>query len=172
MTAGQRTLIVIRHAKSAWPPGVPDQERPLNGRGQRDAPAVGRWLVEHDLVPELVHVSPARRTLATWGLIRSELPGDITVSTADEVYAASWETMLRVVRGSDDAYSRVALVGHNPGCEDLVAALAGPQSDPELMAQVAVKYPTAGTAVLRFDCSWADMAEAGCALVEFATPRG
>lgn len=168
----ERTLIVIRHAKSAWPAGVPDIDRPLNSRGERDAPAVGRWLAANDLVPELAIVSPAKRTQGTWGLIRSELPDDVAVETADEAYAAFWETLLEVLRSTGDERERLAIVGHNPGCEDLVSALAGPDSDPEVLDRIAAKFPTSAVAVLRFDGSWADLDEDGCALVDFAAPRG
>ncbi|WP_230211275.1 SixA phosphatase family protein [Streptomyces kaniharaensis] len=70
-----RTLIVLRHAKSAWPPDVPDWERPLGPRGRRDAPEAGRWLRRRGLVPDTVVCSPARRARETWELAGAELPG-------------------------------------------------------------------------------------------------
>ena len=57
----------MRHAKSDWPPGVPDRERPLTKRGRRDATAAGDWLQEQGYVPDRVVVSPAQRTRETWG---------------------------------------------------------------------------------------------------------
>lgn len=70
---GERRLIVLRHAKSAWPEGVPDHERPLAGRGRRDAPAAGRRLYEAGYTPDLVVCSTARRTRETWDLAAAEL---------------------------------------------------------------------------------------------------
>ena len=37
-----RTLLIVRHAKSDWEAGAPDHERPLNARGRREAPELGR----------------------------------------------------------------------------------------------------------------------------------
>ncbi|MDQ2873477.1 MAG: histidine phosphatase family protein, partial [Actinomycetota bacterium] len=59
MTASQdKRLVLVRHAKSAWP-DVPDHDRPLAGRGRRDAPGIGRWLVAAGCEPDLVLCSPA-----------------------------------------------------------------------------------------------------------------
>ncbi|MFE6686352.1 SixA phosphatase family protein [Streptomyces sp. NPDC057743] len=66
-------LIVLRHAKSAWPEGVPDHERPLAGRGRRDAPAAGRWLRQRHCAPDVVLCSTSRRTRETWERIAAEL---------------------------------------------------------------------------------------------------
>lgn len=167
-----RTLVVIRHAKSAWPPGTDDDQRPLNGRGVRDAPAVGRWLVEQDLVPDFAFVSPAVRTQETWRLLSAQLPVDVLTATADEIYAAFWPALLDVVRTASDDHTRVALVGHNPGCEDFVLRLAGPGSDPGLVTRAGDKYPTAGTSVLQFEGPWADLVAGGARLTQFAAPRG
>ncbi|WP_431044796.1 SixA phosphatase family protein [Streptomyces sp. P1-3] len=71
--ADVRWLVLLRHAKSAWPDGVDDQERPLAPRGRRDAPAAGRWLRDVGRVPDLAICSPARRTRETWELAAREL---------------------------------------------------------------------------------------------------
>lgn len=172
MADRQRTLVVVRHAKSAWPLGVDDDQRPLSERGRRDAPAVGRWLVDHNLVPEVGVVSPAVRTQETWRLLSAQFPSDVASVTADEIYAADWEDLLGVLRSVPDDRSRVALVGHNPGCEELAAALAGPDSDEAALARVREKYPTAGVAVLQMAGSWAQLAAGSAALTDFAAPRG
>ncbi|WP_204322083.1 histidine phosphatase family protein, partial [Streptococcus pneumoniae] len=59
-------LILLRHAKSDWPEGVADHERPLNGRGRRAAPLMGEAMVERGYVPERALVSSAKRTQETW----------------------------------------------------------------------------------------------------------
>src|SRR5690349_19664904 len=72
-----RRLVLLRHAKSEWPEGVPDHKRPLTARGRRDATAAGRWLRAHldDLGHGLdaVACSPAQRTRETWALVAAEL---------------------------------------------------------------------------------------------------
>ena len=56
-------LVLLRHAKSSWEGDLDDVDRPLNARGRRDADAAGRWLAQHQLVPDSLLCSPARRTL-------------------------------------------------------------------------------------------------------------
>ncbi|WTQ63458.1 histidine phosphatase family protein [Streptomyces sp. NBC_00161] len=79
MSGDLRRLVVLRHAKSAWPPDVADSERPLAPRGRRDAPAARRWLREAGCVPDLVRCSSAQRTRQTWRqLERSARPSTVT----------------------------------------------------------------------------------------------
>lgn len=161
MTA-ERTLVVLRHAKSAWPDGVDDLDRPLADRGQRDAPVAGRWLREH--VPDIDDVvcSPALRTRQTWDLVSAELRGAPAFRIDRRIYDGSVHSLLAVVRGlSDDA--RVALlIGHDPGLSALVLALSG------------TDFPmrTSSVAVLRADGSWVDAEPEWARLAMFETPRG
>jgi phosphohistidine phosphatase len=62
-----RTLLLLRHAKSAWP-DVPDQDRPLAARGRRDAPVMGHWLRTAGYLPDRVECSTALRASQTWQL--------------------------------------------------------------------------------------------------------
>jgi phosphohistidine phosphatase len=157
-----RRLVVVRHAKSAWPDDVPDAQRPLNKRGRRDAPAAGRWL--RDLVGQVdaVVCSPATRTRQTWELIAAELDGAPAPAFDERVYAASAETLLAVVRGISDDVGSALLVGHNPGVADLVAMLA----DEEL------EMKTSAIAVLGLTGPWDGARPGGATLIAHATPRG
>ena len=59
-------LYVMRHAKSDWTVSdASDFERPLNKRGMKDVPRVGRALQGTGLLPQRVITSPAARALAT-----------------------------------------------------------------------------------------------------------
>ena len=82
-----RKLVLMRHAKSAWP-DVPDHERPLARRGQRDAPVMGRWLRAAGHVPDQVLCSTARRARETWQLAQAGLGATPPVSFDDGVYQA------------------------------------------------------------------------------------
>jgi phosphohistidine phosphatase len=166
------TLLITRHAKSDWPAGVPDHDRPLAGRGRRDAPAVGRWLVGQGLCPDFAAVSSARRTQQTWQLLSGELDSRVDWSTESRLYAASWQAMLDVVRDLPEEAAVAGLIGHNPGCEDLAAALAGPHSDPDALRAMTMKYPTSGVAVLQLPGAWATAAVGSATLAAFAAPRG
>lgn len=120
-----RTLVLVRHAKSDWSGSHPDRARPLAPRGRRQAPEAGRWIgvnIEH---LDLAVVSPAVRAQRTWELVAAELDGSQAERFEDRVYAASADELLDVVRELPDNLGVVALVGHNPGLEELVLLLTG-----------------------------------------------
>jgi phosphohistidine phosphatase len=158
----RRRLVLLRHAKSAWPDGVPDARRPLNGRGRRDAPAAGQWLREHVGGLGAVVCSPAQRTRETWALVAAELDDAPTAVFDDRVYAAEPEELLDVVRDLPDAADTALLIGHNPGVVELVELLGGQERE----------MRTSSIAVLSWDGVWADAAVDGARLDEHATPRG
>jgi phosphohistidine phosphatase len=157
-----RRLVVVRHAKSAWPDDVPDTQRPLNKRGRRDAPAAGRWLRDRVGHVDAVVCSPAARTRETWGLIAAELDGSPDPIFDERVYAATAQTLLTVVRGLSDDVGSALLVGHNPGVADLVSSLSGEE----------LEMKTSAVAVLGLTRSWADAAPGRATLIDYATPRG
>jgi phosphohistidine phosphatase len=119
------TLILLRHGKSDWSGGEPDQLRPLARRGRRQVPDAGRWLAANVGPIDLAVVSPAVRTRETWRLAAAELAAPPPVREDDRVYAGSADSLLGLVRELPDDVATVVLVGHNPGVEDLVASLIG-----------------------------------------------
>jgi phosphohistidine phosphatase len=176
-----RRLVVLRHAKSSWPPGVPDHDRPLGARGVVDARAAGEWIRDHVAPLDHVIVSSARRARGTWTLAAGAIgyigaagyevdsPGPLTIDP--RVYDASVGTLVEVLRELPDRVSTAVLVGHNPGCEELVDLLAV-ERDPDAARQLAVKYPTAGIAVLDVAVRWAELDAGTARLTTFAVPRG
>jgi phosphohistidine phosphatase len=176
-----RRLVVLRHAKSAWPAGALDHDRPLDERGVRDAKAVGAWLRENVGLPDHVVVSSARRTRGTWTLVAGPLgyigaagydvdsPGPLTIDP--RVYDATVGSLMTVLRELPDRVRTAVIVGHNPGCEDLVAHLAA-TSDPEARARLALKYPTSGLAVLDVHVPWPELTASSAHLAQFVAPRG
>jgi phosphohistidine phosphatase len=154
--------VVVRHAKSAWPDGVPDAERPLNPRGRRDAPAAGRWVRDHSGHLDAVVCSPATRTRQTWRLIAAELGGPPEPVVDDRVYEAGVDSLLAVVRGLPADAGTALLVGHNPGVADLVAALTG--EEPEMK--------TSAIAVVELGGSWGEAGPGRGRLADHVTPRG
>src|SRR5689334_23158709 len=110
-----RRLVLLRHAKSAWPDAVPDLKRPLNERGRRDAPAAGRWLREYIDDLGAVVCSPARRTRETWALVAAELDGPPSPTLDERIYGAPPDDLLAVVRDLPDDAGTALLIGHNPG---------------------------------------------------------
>jgi phosphohistidine phosphatase len=162
MADGSRRLVIVRHAKSAWPDGVPDARRPLSARGRRDAPAVGRWLRERIGHVGAVVCSPAVRTRQTWELVAAMLGGAPVPVFDQRIYAATAEELLALVRELPDDAEPAILVGHNPGVADLVALLTGESP----------RMRTSAIAVLDLAGSWVDAIPGGAALVAHATPRG
>lgn len=116
-----RLLSVVRHAKSDWnDPTQSDFERPLNARGLRDAPAMGKRLAAEECRPDLVVSSSAKRAVETAALLCQELgyPVDAVVQV-DAIYEASLGTLQSVVESLPDNAVHVMLIGHNPGFEAL-----------------------------------------------------
>ena len=146
-----KTLLLLRHAKSSWGDGdLADFDRPLNNRGRHDAPRMGQLLARHELTPDLIITSAARRAATTAELVAmaAEYAGDIQYT--NELYLADPDTFLEVARETDDSVARLLLVGHNPGIEELVAALAGRDE----------RMPTAALACFRLDIDhWRDLTD-------------
>lgn len=166
-----KRLAVLRHAKSDWPVGVADRDRPLGRRGQRDAPAAGRWIAEHVGVPDAVWCSPARRTRQTWELLAAQLGGTPPVEFDERIYEAGVSDLVEVLRETAKGSSTVLLVGHNPGVQELVLALAGGQrSEVQMLAET--KFPTSGVALLDVNGPWRELSAGSARLADFAVPRG
>ncbi len=156
------TLVLLRHAKSATPDGVDDADRPLAGRGRRDAPVAGRWVREHVPGVAAVVCSPALRTLQTWQLVAPELGGTPAFRTEPRIYGASVRELVTVVRGLPATARVVLLIGHNPGLSELVEKLSG----------AALDLKTSSIAVLRGEGDWSAAGAGWAELVESAQPRG
>lgn len=166
----QRELILLRHAKSAWPLGVRDRERPLTERGRANAKRAGEALAGGQRLPDLIVASPAVRTTETAQLVSAEIPS-VPLAFDESIYAATWWEVLDVVRALDPMHSFVVLVGHNPAMEDLASELANDDSDSEALKRLRTKFPTCAMASLVSDQPWASWGTSACALTRFWTPR-
>ena len=165
--------MILRHAKSVWPAGVPDNLRPLNARGERDAIAAGEWLASARLHPDLILVSPAMRTMQTWQGVAEALGVDPDAAeTVPGLYHASPAAILRAIGDHAGPEDRVVLViAHNPGCEEL-ALLLDDDKRSEAAQNLRFKYPTAGIAVLDSAEDWRSWLPGTADLRTFVVPRG
>lgn len=121
-----KTLLVMRHAKSSWDdPGQRDFDRPLNKRGKKDAPRMGRALAARGLHPDLVLASPAARVKLTLEAFLPAAGIEIEPRYEESLYGASAAEMMALVRRLPAAARCALLVGHNPGLEELVGRLSG-----------------------------------------------
>ena len=148
--SGQQTcsLIILRHAKSSWKdPALTDFQRPLNRRGERDAPFMGQRIHHHNLMIDEILCSPAMRTQLTLSLMSDQLNvGMDRVTMVDELYHASLQTLISLL--NTQSARAVMLIGHNPGLKQLV----------ELLSQGRIKrLPTCAYAAFRFSFQrWSD----------------
>jgi phosphohistidine phosphatase len=173
-----RKLVLLRHAKSAWPEGVPDHDRPLAPRGRRDAPAMGRWLRAAGDVPDLVVCSTARRTRETWELAQPALKATPQVSFERRVYEATAAQLLGLVHGAPPVVRTLLIIGHAPGIPDLALMLAGTAPPaagdavpPAAAQRMNAKFPTAAIAVLELTGRWDRLGPGTARLTAFVTPR-
>ncbi|MEV6167415.1 histidine phosphatase family protein [Streptomyces sp. NPDC051954] len=171
-TGPLRRLVVLRHAKSAWPDSVADHERPLAPRGRRDAPAAGVALAETDCLPDLALCSTAVRARQTWELASAQWGTPPPVRHDPTLYAADVPDLLAAVHAVSAEVETLLLIGHNPGLEELVLALAGDSLDDSL-DKVRVKFPTSAIAVLAWHGSaWRALAPGAALLTSVTVPRG
>lgn len=165
--SGNRTLLVMRHAKSSWKTNEADARRPLSGRGTRDAVVAGRVLAAYS--PDLVWCSSATRAVQTWegAQLGGAQCGDVRVS--DDLYAASGRDMLVRLQNTPASANTVLLIAHEPGLTDLISLLA--VSSP-LRSDIETRFPTSAIAVLTHSLDWDELAPGSCELTKYEIPRG
>ena len=140
-----KTLHLLRHAKSDWDnPDLADDERPLNARGKRDSKRLAGHLLKHPIKVDMVFCSPARRAKQTLKPIQPVLGAKVTEEP--ELYGASSEELLKLIRKTPDKLDSILLIGHNPGFEEITRALLPPEQAPEGL-------PTCTLATITFDAA-------------------
>jgi phosphohistidine phosphatase len=139
-----KTLTLVRHAKSSWhDTDLSDRERPLNKRGLRDAPIMGRRAIEAGIRPSLIVASPAVRAWTTAKIFAAELGYPVEfLQREDKIYLASLDSLLEVVASQDPGFNNLMLFGHNPGLTDFANYLS-----PGLTTNL----PTAGVVSVEID---------------------
>lgn len=162
-----RQLILTRHAKSGWDnPVLTDHARKLAPRGQRAAPRVGRWLAAQGFIPAEALVSDATRTRETWALLAAELGAPVPTRFIPDLYHASPETMLQVLRSA--RAQTVIMVGHNPGIAEFAQALVQTRPAHPQFA----RYPSGATLVAEFDLAdWNTLRPGTGTVAAFIVPR-
>jgi len=160
-----KNLIVIRHAKSDWNrSSLADIDRPLNNRGEHDAPLIGDILKFRGVEPDLIVTSPARRALETAKLIAKAVGYDSeAIIVRDGIYQQETSVLVELIRSLDDIHNRVYLIGHNPHLTELINRLAG-----ESIGNI----PTCGAVSIEFQIdSWAYVMDGSGRLAFFHYPK-
>jgi phosphohistidine phosphatase len=158
-----KTLHLLRHAKSDWDnPGLADDERPLNARGKRDSKRLAQHLQKHPIQVDMVFCSPARRAKQTLKPIQPVL--GVKVTEEPDLYGASSEELLKLVRRTPGKLHAILLIGHNPGFEELARGLVPPEQAPEGL-------PTCTLATITFDAAdWKAVGPGKGTLAALLTP--
>ena len=121
-----KTLLILRHAKSSWNyPELSDYDRPLNSRGKRDAPRMGKYLRQQSLIPDRILTSSAKRARKTANKVAKSCDYTGKVKKIEAFYDAVPGVYFEVLQGLPDKYQCVMVVGHNPTMERLVNHLTG-----------------------------------------------
>jgi phosphohistidine phosphatase len=166
-----KTLYLLRHAKSSWDEkGLDDIERELAGRGRKAAAKIGAYMLEHEMLPDVVLCSPATRASQTCTIVAQALGIEDRVRVEPSLYPGSAEAIVDALRALREDTESVLVVGHNPSMEDAATGLGG-EGKKKALKRVAKKDPTAGLAVIAFLDVWQKVAPGAGYLRAFIRPR-
>ena len=164
-----RRILLIRHAKAGE--AATDVERPLTGRGKRQAASIGSWLADAGLVPDRAFVSPARRAAQTWEVASAELAQPPTTVVDDRIYDNTVEALLAVLADAPDDVSTVAVVGHNPSIGQLAHELDDGEGSPAARRDLEAGFPTGTVAVFTVETPFTEIGPGTGTLTDFRAPR-
>ena len=146
-----KNLLLMRHAKSSWnDPSLPDHQRPLNKRGKRDAPRMGKHLQAQGIFLDAILCSTALRARETAEGILQIYTFEGDLRYFEDLYQAGPETIFALLRQLPDAVDTPLVIAHNPGLDDFL----------EMICDEYEHMPTACVAHIRFPVErWADLRE-------------
>ncbi len=158
-----KKLYIIRHAKSSWDDsGLSDFERPLNKRGEKDAPFMTKKLKEKGVSADIIISSPALRAKTTAKIIAEELLLSKKIVYDENIYEASPDTLHEIIKNIDNKYNSVILFGHNPGLNMLMDSLVNIYNN----------IPTCGVVEIDFKCDkWSEISSLNSKLISFDYPK-
>ena len=158
-----KKLYLIRHAKSDWSnPSLEDFDRPLNKRGEKNAPFMATILKQKNANPDLIISSPAYRTKKTAKLIKKGIAFKGEILYDEHLYEASLKTILEIINFIEDGYDDVIIVGHNPSLNMLAFYFLDFNKN----------IPTTGIIEIEFNCnSWREVKRNNANFVSFEYPK-
>ncbi|MGP5319212.1 SixA phosphatase family protein [Arthrobacter rhombi] len=168
-----KRLMLLRHAKSDFPFGIEDHDRPLASRGNREAPFAGAWMVENGWVPDSMMCSDALRARSTCAWVSSELGEKGPTPYLDaRIYGASATQLVSVINETPDTVGTLLVIGHLPAVQEVAMALASVESEEEPVMELATRYPTLGLTLLETEKPWAELDGRDARVSGFVVPRG
>ncbi len=158
-----KKLFIIRHAKSDWEDSsLDDFDRPINKKGEKNAPFMGQILANKNIKPDLIISSPALRAITTAQLIAKEVNYEKNITPNQYIYEAYVTSLQEIIEYIHDSNETVFLVGHNPG----VSALA------YMLCDLKENLPTCSIVEIEFNCnSWMDASKGNSKLVSYDYPK-
>ncbi len=145
-----KTLVLVRHGKSSWEYDVGDAERPLKGRGKRDAKTVSLEFGKNEYQPDKVFSSPANRALSTCRIFLENLKiSNEKLEITDELYDFSGNSVINFLKNLDDNYQKIMIFGHNYAFTSIANMLGSTNID---------NLPTSGLVMIDMNInSWHDL---------------
>lgn len=165
----QRRLVVVRHAK-AEQLAPSDVERVLSERGRADGHALGRWLAEQGIAPDIAYVSYAARTRETWDVLSAGAGWDLAPTVDGSLYGTDEDGVLELVHTTPAEAATVVVVGHNPTMAMLVQLLDDGEGEASGVVELGT-FPTGAAAVFEIAGPWEDVAAMAGRLVAFEVGR-
>ncbi len=166
-------LLLLRHAQAEpAAAGLADHDRALSPRGQADAAAIGRAMRQAGLAPDVVLVSPARRTQQTLAALQAVKLWDErpNIDTLPVLYMAGATRLRDLLRDLPETTRSALLISHNPGVHELARSLSGPVPMKPELARLAAAYPTATLAEFLITTPWRKLGPGAAALQRFLPP--
>ncbi len=160
-----KTIVLVRHAKSSWDnPDWSDFERPLNKRGNRDAPFMAEVIRSKGIVPDFILSSPAVRAKSTALYFAQQLDYDSKNIKFDlGVYEKGMAYVKKILSTFDDNHNIALLFGHNPDITSLSSYFTGEYFD---------NVPTCGVVCIDFEIdTWAKITNENGKLRFFLFPK-
>ncbi len=159
-----KTLYIMRHAKSSWDDfSISDFDRPLNHRGERDAPLMAEILKQKHILPDLILSSPANRAKTTATIVADRLGyARENIHYQESIYESSQMNIMMLINALDEEFNSCLLLGHNPALTGVVNLL----DDVRLS-----NLPTAGIVGFRFVGRWADIKPKSGEFLFFEYPK-
>ena len=161
-------LYAMRHAKSDWSgPQKSDFERPINGRGRKNAVRVGQWMSDNNYIPQRIISSPATRAKETIELVTEQISkfNHEDLIFQDDLYLAGFTQLIEIINTYQNDAQSLMLIGHNPGIENLVNYLCSQSGNSE------TSVTTANLFIFEYADNHFNPVADSCKLIEVIKPR-
>jgi phosphohistidine phosphatase len=158
-----KKLFIVRHAKSSWKDmSLDDFDRPLNKRGRKNAPFMGKLLKDKGICPDIILSSPANRAKTTAQIMSKELEYEKEILFDEEIYESTPTLLDKKIKKIGDEVNMAFIFGHNPELNALAEGYVG----------ISENIVTCGIVEIDFDCeSWSDIDAQNAKLISYEYPK-